>query len=216
METTVRQQYNQIAAVYDRVWSRYISKSLSFLKDWAQLTSTSSVLDVACGTGTFEHLVLLEQPTQPMIGIDLSENMLEIARQKCCAYPTVSFQRASVAALPFADRSFDVVVSASAFHYFDDPIVALIEMRRVLKPAGELVILDWCKDDWLCRLYDFVLKRFDPAHEQCYTQAEFHRFLNQTGFQIQRATRFRIGLAWELMISSAKPIGSSDRDQESV
>lgn len=206
MEANAREQYNQMAAMYDRVWSRYISRSLSFLKDWAQLDPLYIVLDVACGTGTFERLVVLEQPTQSIIGVDLSEKMLEIAEEKCRDYPNVSFQNASVTVLPFVDRSFDVVVSASAFHYFENPTAALIEMRRVLKPEGELVILDWCKDDWLCRLYDFVLKRFDPAHEQCYTQAEFHCFLNGTGFQIQRATRFRIGLAWELMIATAKPI----------
>lgn len=206
MEANAREQYNQMAAMYDRVWSRYISRSLSFLKDWAQLDPLYIVLDVACGTGTFERLVVVEQPTQSIIGVDLSEKMLEIAEEKCRDYPNVSFQNASVTALPFVDRSFDVVVSASAFHYFENPTAALIEMRRVLKPEGELVILDWCKDDWLCRLYDFVLKRFDPAYEQCYTQAEFHRFLNGTGFQIQRATRFRIGLAWELMIATAKPI----------
>ena len=206
MEANAREQYNQMAAMYDRVWSRYISRSLSFLKDWAQLDPLYIVLDVACGTGTFERLVVLEQPTQSIIGVDLSEKMLEIAEEKCRDYPNVSFQNASVTALPFVDRSFDVVVSASAFHYFENPTAALIEMKRVLKPEGELTILDWCKDDWLCRLYDFVLKRFDPAHEQCYTQAEFHRFLNGTGFQIQRATRFRIGLTWELMIATAKPI----------
>ena len=202
----MRKQYNQMAAVYDRIWSRYISKSLSFLKDWAQLDPLDTVLDVACGTGAFERLVLLEQPTRSIIGVDLSEKMLEIAAQKCRDYPNVAFQNASVTALPFVDRSFDVVVSASAFHYFENPTAALIEMRRVLKPEGELTILDWCKDDWLCRLYDFILKRFDPAHEQCYTQAELHHFLNETGFQIQRSRRFRIGLAWELMLATATPI----------
>ncbi|GAP98217.1 class I SAM-dependent methyltransferase [Leptolyngbya sp. NIES-2104] len=203
METNVRQQYNRMARIYDRVWSRYISKSLSFLKDWAQLDSTRTVLDVACGTGTFERLVLLEHPTQQITGIDLSEKMLEIAEEKCRDYPNVSFHIASVTALPFSDRTFDTVISASAFHYFENPSAALLEMKRVLKPDGELIILDWCKDDWLCRIYDFVLKRFDSAHEHCYTQAEFHHLLNETGFQIQRATRFRIGLAWELMIATA-------------
>lgn len=200
----VRQQYNQMAAVYDRLWSRYIFKSLSFLKDWAQLEPMSRVLDVACGTGAFEHLVLSQHPTQSIVGIDLSEKMLEIAEKKCRDYPNVSFQTASVMALPFDDRSFDVVVSASALHYFEDPISALIEMKRVLKPTGELIILDWCKDDWFCRLYDFVLKRFDQAHQQCYTQDEFHQLLNQAGFEVQRATRFRTGWAWELMIATAR------------
>ncbi|PSB26683.1 class I SAM-dependent methyltransferase [Stenomitos frigidus] len=205
METTVRDQYNQMAEAYDRRWSRYLSRTLSLLKQWAELAPESTVLDIACGTGEFERLVLLEQPTQAIVGIDLSEKMLEIAQQKCRDYPHVSFQKASVAALPFADRSFDVVVSASALHYFDDPIAALIEVKRVLKPDGELVILDWCKDDWLCQLYDWVLKRLDPAYQQCYTQAAFHSFLSATGFTIQRATRVRISLAWEMMIATARP-----------
>jgi ubiquinone/menaquinone biosynthesis C-methylase UbiE len=203
MEPTVRSQYNRMAALYDRIWSRYVFKTLSYLKDWAQIASTSTVLDVACGTGEFERLLLLEQPTQSIVGVDLAENMLNIALQKCRDYPNVSFQKASVAALPFADCSFDVVVSASAFHYFDDPIEALIEMRRVLKPNGELVILDWCKDDVLCRLYDFILKRFDPAYRQCYTQVEFHSFLNTADFRIQRTARVRVSLAWEIMIATA-------------
>jgi ubiquinone/menaquinone biosynthesis C-methylase UbiE len=210
MEARVRQQYNQMAAVYDLVWSRYVSKSLSFLKDWTQLDPNSTVLDVACGTGTFEYLVLMEQPTQSIVGIDLSDKMLEIAQQKCRNYPNVSFQHASATALPFSDRSFDVVVSASALHYFDAPTAALMEMKRVLKPEGELIMLDWCKDDWLCRIYDFALQRLDPAHKQCYTQAEFHHLLSKTGFQIQRATRFRIGVAWELMIAIANPMVLGD------
>ncbi|MGG6267779.1 class I SAM-dependent methyltransferase [Leptolyngbya sp. AN03gr2] len=206
METMVRQQYNQMATVYDRLWSRYILKSLSFLRDWTQLAPTSTVLDVACGTGTFESLVLAEQPDQSIVGVDLSEKMLEIAQKKCRDYPNVSFEQASVTALPFDDRSFDIVVSASALHYFEDSIAALLEIKRVLKPEGELIILDWCKDDWLCQIYDFVLKRLDRAHQQCYTQHEFHELLSKTGFHIDRSTRFRTGWAWELMIATAKPI----------
>lgn len=209
IETTVRDQYNQMAEAYDRRWSRYLSNTLLFLKDWAAIAPSKSVLDIGCGTGEFERLVLLEQPTQAIVGIDLAEQMLGLAQQKCRDYPQVSFQKASVAALPFADRSFDLVVSASAFHYFDDPIVALLEMKRVLKPDGEIVILDWCKDYILCRLYDLVLKQFDPAYRQCYTQAEFHRLLVEAGFGVDRATKVRFGLAWELMVTTAKASVSS-------
>lgn len=209
IETTVRDQYNQTAARYDRRWSRYLSNTLSFLKDWAAIAPESTVLDVGCGTGEFERLVLLDQPMQAIVGIDLSDQMLEMAQQKCRDYSHVSFQKASVVALPFADRSFDVIVSASAFHYFDDPIAALMEIKRVLKPEGEIVILDWCKDYIMCRLYDFVLKRFDPAYRQCYTQAEFHRLLVKAGFVVDRATKVRFGVAWELMIATAKASVSS-------
>jgi ubiquinone/menaquinone biosynthesis C-methylase UbiE len=204
IETTVRDQYNQMAEQYDRRWSRYLSNTLSFLKDWAAIAPSSTVLDIGCGTGEFERLVLLEQPEQTIVGVDLSEGMLELAQQKCRDYPHVSFQKASVVALPFADRTFDVIVSASAFHYFDDPIAALREMQRVLKPTGEIVLLDWCKDYIMCQLYDVVLKRVDPAYRQSYTQAEFHSLLSQAGLVVDRSQKARFGLAWELMIATAR------------
>lgn len=69
-----------------------------------------------------------------MVGIDLSGKLLDIARQKWQPFPQVTFQPACALALPFADQTFDVVVSVSAFHYFDDPMRALGEMKRVLKP----------------------------------------------------------------------------------
>ncbi len=198
----MREQYNQMAALYDRRWNHYISNTLSFLKDWAKISPTDTVLDIGCGTGEFERLLLVEHPTQLIVGVDISEKMLEIAQQKCHPYPNISFQKASASALPFGDRSFDIIVSASALHYFDDPIAALTEMKRVLKPEGEIVILDWCKDYLLCQIYDIVLKLIDPAYKQCYTQAEFHSLLLNTGFEIHRATRVRFGLAWELAILS--------------
>lgn len=202
-EAKVRAQYDQLATQYDQRWSHYISNTLSFLKTWAQVASTNVVLDVACGTGEFERLILNENPAQQMVGVDISDEMLAIARQKLQHYPNVDFQLASASALPFSDASFDTVISANAFHYFDDPNAALKEMQRVLKPSGNLIILDWCKDFLVCRICDWVLQCIDPAHQQCYTQAEFHHLLNSTGFEIHRATKVRFGLVWGLMVATA-------------
>lgn len=203
----VRQQYNQLATIYDQRWNNYITNTLSFLKNWANISLQAVVLDVACGTGEFEQLVLADYPSQQMVGVDISEKMLEIARQKLQTYPNASFQIASASTLPFANQSFDVIVSASSFHYFDDPGAALAEMRRVLKPSGQVVILDWCKDFLLCRVCDLLLKAIDPAHKQCYTQAEFHHLLTAEGFEICSATKIRFGLVWGLMVATAKSVG---------
>lgn len=202
---TVREQYDRLAAQYDRRWSSYITNTLSFLQDWTQISPQDKVLDIGCGTGEFERLVLTQQPTQEIIGVDISEKMLAIARQKLHAYPNVAFHTAPASALPFADRSFDIVVSASSFHYFEDPVAALVEMKRVLQPHGRVVILDWCKDYLLCRLCDLVLKFFDPAYQQCYTEAEFHHLLELAGFDIRRATRFRFNVVWGMTIATATP-----------
>jgi len=204
-KTTVREQYDQLAAAYDRRWSSYIFNTLSFLKNWAQISPQAIVLDIGCGTGEFERLVLSEYPNQQIVGVDISEKMLAIAREKLQAYPSVSFRTASTSALPFASKSFDAIISASSFHYFDAPVAALAEMKRVLKPDGTVVILDWCKDYLLCRLCDILLKVFDPAYKQCYTQAEFHHLLERAGFSISRATKVRFGLVWGLMVATATP-----------
>jgi ubiquinone/menaquinone biosynthesis C-methylase UbiE len=99
------------------------------------------VLAVACGTGEFERLLAERYPEQTIAGVDFSENMIAIAAQKCRAYPYMGFQVASATALPWASPSFDRVVCANAFHYFERPEQVLAEMHRVLQQSGTVVIL---------------------------------------------------------------------------
>ncbi|MBD1918409.1 MULTISPECIES: methyltransferase domain-containing protein [Cyanophyceae] len=202
-ESVVQQQYDQLAEIYDRRWRSYITKTLLFLEDWAKIQPSEIILDIACGTGEFERLLLEEHPQQAILGIDLSSEMLSVARKKLKDYAALTFRQSSVTVIPAANESFDVVICASAFHYFESPLEALAEIRRVLKPEGRVVILDWCKDFLFCRLYDVILSRLDPAHRQCYTQAEFHRFLTSSQFSIQAAQRLRLNLAWGLMVATA-------------
>ncbi len=204
-ETLIRKQYDQIADLYDRRWNTYITKTLSVLKNWADIAPEATVLDVGCGTGEFEQLLLTENPQQMITAVDISEGMLLVAKQKFRTYSHVSFQNASVSNLPFVNNSFDVIISASAFHYFDDPHGALLEIRRVLKPEGTLFILDWCKDYLSCQICDFILKFVDPAYKRCYTQKEFHSLLTSAQFNIERTTKFRFSLVWGIMIAEAKP-----------
>src|SRR4029077_16816275 len=106
-----------------------------------------------------------------------------------------------------SDHSFDVIVSASAFHYFDEPEPGLKDRRRGLSPSGTLVILRWCIDFLFWRLSHMVLKLVPPAYQQCYTQTEFHHLLNSAPFAIQAASKTRCALAgWGFMIVTATPI----------
>lgn len=203
VESRVKDQYNSQAQSYDRRWSRYINKTLAFLLEWAEIPVAANVLDVACGTGELERLLLTKHSDQSISGIDISEKMLTQARKKLKGYPNVTLKRGTASQLPFPDRHFDIIVSASSFHYFPNPEKALAEVNRVLKPSGQIVILDWCKDFLLCRICDWLLKRFDPAHQQCYTEAEFHTLLENSGLRIQRSQRIRFDVIWGLMIATA-------------
>ena len=217
-EAIVREQYNRKADIYDRRWSGYLTKTLSSLQSWTQISPNETVLDVACGTGELERLLLQDNPQQRITGVDISEQMLKIAKQKLLAYPQVFWKKASASELPFGDceasrrhRSFDVVICASSFHYFDDPIASLAEIKRVLKPDSRVVILDWCKDYWSTQILNSILKVFDPAYQKCYTQKEFHDLLTTSGFEVSRKTKFRFGIIWGFMIAEAILPAKKDR-----
>ncbi len=204
LSNPVRTQYDQLAAIYDQRWQDYMARTLTFLQGWAQLAPQASVLDVACGTGALEVLLLGDAPTRSITGVDLSSQMLAVAAAKCDQYANVNFQPASAESLPFANASFDAVISANAFHYFPQPVAALSEMCRVLKPSGNVVLLDWCKDFLFCRLCDLILPYFDPAYRQCYTQAQLHGFFRQAGLSVIRARRVRFGPVWGMMVASGR------------
>ncbi|MEL6382333.1 MAG: methyltransferase domain-containing protein [Cyanobacteria bacterium J06626_18] len=199
METLVKQQYDRLADIYDHRWQFYITNTLAFLLDWAHIAPQASVLDVACGTGEFERLLMEQHPQQSIVGVDFAPKMLAIARQKCKTAPNLRFQEASAAALPWQTSQFNVVVCANAFHYFDQPETVLAEIQRVLHPNGRVIILDWCRDFLVCRVCDWILGWLDPAHKRCYSEAELHTLLTAAGYQIQRSQRVRFGLIWGLM-----------------
>lgn len=201
IEEKVQSQYNQMAAAYDQRWHSYITATLATLPNYLSLTGNESILDIACGTGELERLLLAKHPKLLLVGLDLSANMLAVARQK--GLEQVAFTQGRTTELPFPSDSFDVVVTANSFHYFDLPRLALQEMRRVLKPDGKVIILDWCRDYFFCRLCDVLLKKTDPGYQTCYTQEELRIFLSQTGFQILAEDKFRLNVIWGLMLAAA-------------
>lgn len=202
-EEKVRRKYDQVAPAYDKRWKGYVFSSLSFLKEWMHLAGNEKILDVACGTGVLEELIVKEHPSQSMTGVDISENMLNVAKRKLAAYSSVTFFHAAGTNLPFADDTFDLVVCASSFHYFDDPVSSLQQMKRVLKRGGRLIILDWCRDYLICQLCDLLLKVFDPAHRYCYRQDELVHFLMDANLRILPGYRFKLNLIWGMMTVEA-------------
>jgi SAM-dependent methyltransferase len=95
------------------------------------------VLDVGCGTGRLAARVRRELTGTHVVGCDFSAGMLRHARARDARIPWV---QGDAGRLPFRDGAFDAVVSTEAFHWFPDPVGALVEMRRVLRPEGRLLL----------------------------------------------------------------------------
>lgn len=95
------------------------------------------ILDVGCGTGNFS--VKLAEKGAVVTGIDLSEEMLAIARDKSGELP-ITYKHMDLYQLDFQDNSFDAIFSMAAFEFVKEPERALSELFRVLKPGGKLLI----------------------------------------------------------------------------
>jgi len=102
----------------------------------------SSVLEVAPGPG-YLAIELAKMGTFSIVGMDISRDFVEIARRNAKkAGVQVEFRQGNVSDIPFQDNTFDFVICTAAFKNFKDPLGALNEMCRVLKPGGTALIVD--------------------------------------------------------------------------
>ena len=112
---------------------------------------TGRVLDVGCGFGA-THLTLATHLTEAeLVGVDLSDPLLDLARQaaeRAGLASRVRFEHADVQQIPYEDNSFDAVLNANMVHLVQDPIRMLNEIERVLAPGGTLFIAD-LRRSWL-------------------------------------------------------------------
>jgi ubiquinone/menaquinone biosynthesis C-methylase UbiE len=208
--TRALQKYEALAATYDRRWRRYHAETLSRVARYLRGAHGPSILDVPCGTGELLRWLLPQAPEARIVGVDGSAAMLRIARQKWAGQARVSFQHALADALPFGDGAFDWVFCCSSLHYFRRPARVLAEFARVLKPTGRLLLLDWCRNPWHCRVINWWKVRYDPTHVRMYTTQELERLLRDTGWSVLQMEHFRVswirGLRlWEMMEALATP-----------
>lgn len=117
-------------------------KAESFLK--LNLNPGDAVLDIGCGIGQdAECLATLLGPTSHVCGVDPSESLLAIARQRAAQkHVEIHYQKAPADALPFPDNTFHACRADRVFLYLPDMHSALKEMYRVLKPTGVLYVRD--------------------------------------------------------------------------
>jgi demethylmenaquinone methyltransferase / 2-methoxy-6-polyprenyl-1,4-benzoquinol methylase len=145
----VREMFDDISPKYDflnhllsfgidRAWRR---KLVNLLGERKPMT----VLDVATGTGDLAIAISSLMP-QKIVGIDISEKMLEIGRQKIIdrgLNKMVTLQRADAERIPFSNNSFEAITVAFGVRNYENLELGLAEMSRVLRPGGVMLILEF-------------------------------------------------------------------------
>src|SRR5262245_33122269 len=141
-----RYGWDLAAHAYEALWRAQLAGAQAKVLACAAPAAGESVLDVACGTGLVT-LAAAEAvgPHGRVVGVDISEQMIETARVRAASQSmsNIELMRMDAESLALPDASFDVALCALGLMYFPDPLRAVRELRRVLRPGGRLGVVVW-------------------------------------------------------------------------
>jgi demethylmenaquinone methyltransferase/2-methoxy-6-polyprenyl-1,4-benzoquinol methylase len=185
----VQRLFTRIAKRYDlindlqslgfhRVWKRKLIQGL-------QLSESSRMFDLACGSGDLVFRAQTNYPGVSIIGGDYTFSMLQVARQRTEKISNRPFQWTQLDGLklPFPNHLFDAVTMAYGLRNMADPKTCLEEIARTLKSGGILAILDFGKprNFLLRKFYYFFLRTIQPALGWLFFQdAETYRYIYES------------------------------------
>lgn len=140
LTAVTRRRYDRVAGVYDAVEALMELGARRWRRELWRLVDRGRVLELGVGTG---KNMPFYPPGREIVAIDLSARMLERARKRARRLEAhVRLELADAQTLPYADASFDSVVATFLFCSVPDPRLGLDETRRVLKPGGQLLLLE--------------------------------------------------------------------------
>jgi ubiquinone/menaquinone biosynthesis C-methylase UbiE len=144
----------------------------------------AAVLDVGCGTGAVLEAILTAHPEVRGVGVDLSPEMLGVARERLG--DTAELHVGDAEHLPLHDAGVDHVVCVDSVHHYPHPAAALREMARVTRPGGGLVIGEWRVAAPLRQLMNALLPRLPGGDVRIYTGRELSELAVSAGFSVER------------------------------
>jgi demethylmenaquinone methyltransferase / 2-methoxy-6-polyprenyl-1,4-benzoquinol methylase len=163
-----------LSANIDKLWWRRTAESFV-----ATLSRADAlVLDLCCGTGDMAFALRRRSENAQITGADFSHSMLKLARAKSASNKRLKWIEADALQLPFADCSFDLVTSAFGFRNLADYDAGLREMGRILKPGGELGILEFSEPQGvLGTVYKIYFKQVLPRIGALISQTSAYSYL---------------------------------------
>lgn len=185
-----------LATWYARNTGKSIAEFRSLAKRIAdRLQPGASVLEMAPGPG-YLAIELARLGPYRITGLDVSRTFVRIARENAArAHVAVDFQEGDAAATPFAADLLDLIVCRAAFKNFSDPVGALREMHRVLRPAGKAMIIDMRRDASTEAIADEVERMglgpidafvtritLSALRKRAYSRSDFERMAEATPF----------------------------------
>ena len=143
-EALSKKHFDAQSAVYDEtdtpLYSKYPKISCGDTAKRLRGMNFGKLLDIGCGTGYLIDLLIPGHPDSEFCGLDLSPEMLKVAKKKLG--DKAELTEGSALSLPFGSDIFDVVTCIQSFHHYPDPAAAMAEAFRVTSPGGMYILSD--------------------------------------------------------------------------
>lgn len=201
-----RYGWDKAEPYYRTYWGNQLKPAQTKLIEWAEFKPGETVLELACGDGlvTFPVLEIIGKNGN-LIGTDISEKMITRAKLDAIArgYENGTFMRMDGDRLDFPENSFDVVICALGFMYFNDPVMVLKNIYRFLKPGGRTISVTWgarenCGWSGIFPVVDSRVKsEVCPLFFQLGTKDNFFFVHKEAGFSDIHSERFNTELHYE-------------------
>ncbi|MDP4281298.1 MAG: class I SAM-dependent methyltransferase [Bacteroidota bacterium] len=179
-------KWDKWAATVDGKSKRYdylrsVQMSVIALMD---LKDNISILDIGCGTGFALGQVAKRVNGKGLFtGIDLSEKMIEKAKENFKGKENFQFLKANAEKIPLENNRYDIILCTNSFHHYLHQDNALKEMYRLLKPGGNLFLVDPTVDNWLIRVISRSRHLFGRDKVTFNTSKEFGQLMTAAGFK---------------------------------
>ena len=174
-----KQHFNETAEDYNNSEDGKFVRPM--YEEWVneiQKSESGKILDVGCGNGNL--FALLPDEKYELFGVDFSENMIMEAKDKC--REKASFLVADAEKLPFDDDTFNIIVCNASFHHYIHPDIVLMEMQRVLKEGGKLLIGDPYFPTPVRPMINLLTKFSPEGDHHFYGKSEMKKLFIKNGF----------------------------------
>jgi len=167
--------FNKIAKYYDNILGVWFNGLLRRLIKEVKIKDNSIILDAGCGTGSFLKIIS-KNKTLRLHGIDISPNMLEIAKSKLK-------NKAELNLIPVEKinykNKFDYIFSTEAFHHYSNQKKAMKNFNLALKKKGKLIIVDLS----FGRILNWIFHTIEPGNRKMTSKKDFYKLFERYRFK---------------------------------
>ena len=153
------------------------------LRKLSGLSPNKTVLEIGCGTGNGSKSIKKHFQTDRIYAIDLDKRMIDIAKKKN-EDDSISFEVQSATKLKYKNNNFDAIFDLGVIHHIPNWKDCLKELKRVLKPKGQLIIEDLSIETFSTTFGKLMKKVLDHPYKSMHKEDEFVEYLKKIGFKI--------------------------------